>query len=190
MPRGRGVEALAAIDRIAELVTPVLQVSEVRTVAADGLWLSPSYRRDSVALHFTWVKDPAAVTPVLAAVEDALAPFDARPHWGKLFGVDPDTLAREVRAAAGLPAAHPPVRPGRDVPQRADRPLPVRRAVAGAWVTVTGVGVGSGGPSERIPGATDGGCGDRSRPSLGASARQSNPGAVTRCGARCGDSVR
>ena len=94
VPRGRAVEALAAIDRIAELVTPVLQVSEVRTVAADGLWLSPSYRRDSVALHFTWVKDPAAVTPVLAAVEDALAPFDARPHWGKLFGVDPDTLAR------------------------------------------------------------------------------------------------
>jgi xylitol oxidase len=92
--RDVAVEALRAVAGIAERVAPVVQTSEVRTVGADELWLSPCYRRDSVAIHFTWVKDPAAVTPVVAAVEEALAPFDARPHWGKLFGSAADDLAR------------------------------------------------------------------------------------------------
>lgn len=97
LPRRHAVEALAAVARLAGLVTPVLQVSEIRTVAADPLWLSPSYRRDSVALHFTWVPDPAAVEPVVAAVEAALAPYDPRPHWGKLFAAGPASLARCYR---------------------------------------------------------------------------------------------
>ncbi|MFK3979296.1 D-arabinono-1,4-lactone oxidase [Micromonospora sp. NPDC050397] len=89
-------DALAALDALAgirEHIAPVLQISEIRAVAADDLWLSPSYRRDSVALHFTWVKDTTAVRPVLAAIEERLAPFAARPHWGKLHGVDPGVLA-------------------------------------------------------------------------------------------------
>ncbi len=89
VPREHAIDALAAIDRIRGRVAPVLQISEIRTVAADDLWLSPSYRRPSVAIHFTWVKDPAAVAPVLAAIEDQLAPLRARPHWGKLFSVSP-----------------------------------------------------------------------------------------------------
>jgi alditol oxidase len=89
VPREHAIEALAAIDRIRDLVAPVLQISEIRTVAADDLWLSPSYRRPSVAIHFTWVKDPAAVMPVLAAIEDSLAPLRARPHWGKLCSTSP-----------------------------------------------------------------------------------------------------
>ncbi|GIG90266.1 D-arabinono-1,4-lactone oxidase [Plantactinospora endophytica] len=86
------VGALTALDGIAERIAPVLQVSEIRTVAADELWLSPSYRRDSVGLHFTWVKETEAVLPVLAAIEERLAPFAPRPHWGKLFGVPPEQL--------------------------------------------------------------------------------------------------
>jgi xylitol oxidase len=89
VPREHAVEALAAIDRIRDRVAPVLQISEIRTVAADGLWLSPSYRRPSMAIHFTWIKDTGAVRPVLAAIEDQLAPLRARPHWGKLFTVSP-----------------------------------------------------------------------------------------------------
>ena len=54
--------------------------------------MSPSYQRDTVALHFTWIKDMAAVTPVIAAIEERLAPLAARPHWGKLFGTPPPTL--------------------------------------------------------------------------------------------------
>jgi alditol oxidase len=89
VPRERGVEALAAVDSVRELVAPVLQISEVRTIAADELWLSPNYRRDSLAIHFTWVADGDAVAPAMAAVEERLLPLDARPHWGKLYGVEP-----------------------------------------------------------------------------------------------------
>ena len=92
MPRRHAIEALAAIDRIRDQVAPVLQISEIRTVASDELWLSPCYQRDSVAIHFTWIKDTRAVTPVLAAIEDALSPFDARPHWGKLFRTSPQVV--------------------------------------------------------------------------------------------------
>ncbi|ROT26825.1 D-arabinono-1,4-lactone oxidase [Micromonospora sp. HM5-17] len=86
------VEALAALEDIADRIAAVLQISEIRTVAADELWLSPAYRRDSAALHFTWVADAEAVQPVIAAIEERLAPYAARPHWGKLFGVPPEAL--------------------------------------------------------------------------------------------------
>jgi alditol oxidase len=92
VPQQFGVRALSAIDRIRDRVAPLLQVAEIRTVAADDLWMSPSYGRDSLAIHFTWVKDIRAVTAVLAAVEEQLAPFAARPHWGKLFNTNPDTV--------------------------------------------------------------------------------------------------
>lgn len=77
-----GVRALRAV---AGIVREPLMVCEMRTIAADDLWLSPSYRRDSFAFHFTWVDDPPRVRPVLAAIESALAPFAPRPHWGKVF---------------------------------------------------------------------------------------------------------
>ena len=85
VPRDRAADALAAVADLRDVTGPVLQVSEVRLVAADDLWLSMAYGRPSVAIHFTWHKDPAGVAAVLPRLEAALAPFDARPHWGKLF---------------------------------------------------------------------------------------------------------
>jgi len=64
-------------------------------VAADDLWVSPFYGRETVAFHFTWIKDPDAVTPVVTAIEDTLRPFDARPHWGKVFSVQPAAIAAQ-----------------------------------------------------------------------------------------------
>ncbi|BBC31998.1 Sorbitol oxidase [Streptomyces graminofaciens] len=87
LPRSYAAESLHALAGIREAVAPVLQICEVRTVAADEQWLSPSHGRDTVALHFTWVADTAAVLPVVGRVEAALAPFGARPHWGKVFTV-------------------------------------------------------------------------------------------------------
>jgi alditol oxidase len=84
VPRSAAPEAIAAIREIGDRVAPVLQIAEIRTVAGDDLWLSPAYGRDSVSLHFTWVKNESLVRPVLAAVEERLRPLDARPHWGKL----------------------------------------------------------------------------------------------------------
>jgi xylitol oxidase len=93
VPRGCAAAAIDAVRALAPLVQPVLQVSEIRSVAADELWLSPAQGRDSVAIHFTWVKDPGAVAPVVLAVERALGPYDPRPHWGKVFVTDPAELA-------------------------------------------------------------------------------------------------
>jgi len=92
LPRQLAAGAFDAVASVAGLLKPVLQIAEIRTVAPDDLWLSPSYQRDTVALHFTWIKDAAAVTPVVAALEHALNPLGARPHWGKVFGTAPHAL--------------------------------------------------------------------------------------------------
>ncbi|MEU1474120.1 D-arabinono-1,4-lactone oxidase [Streptomyces sp. NPDC005760] len=94
LPREHAVEALHAVDAVRETVAGVLQICEVRTVAADEQWLSPSYGRDTVALHFTWIEDTEAVLPVVRRLEEALEPFDARPHWGKVF-TTPAEILRE-----------------------------------------------------------------------------------------------
>lgn len=84
--------AIEALRRIADRIRPVLLVSEIRTVAADDIWLSPAYHRDSACVHFTWKQDPAAVERVLPDVEAALAPFSPRPHWGKVATMSPDQV--------------------------------------------------------------------------------------------------
>jgi xylitol oxidase len=93
VPRRLAVDAIEAVRGLADRVRPLLQVSEIRTVAADGLWMSPHHGRDSVALHFTWRRDQAAVERVLADVEAALDAFEPRPHWGKLFLAGAPALA-------------------------------------------------------------------------------------------------
>jgi xylitol oxidase len=90
--RGDATAALRAVASVARVVAPVLQVGEVRSIAADDLWLSPAYGRDSVGLHFTWVDDLPAVLPAVRAVEEALAPLDPRPHWGKVFAMPADAV--------------------------------------------------------------------------------------------------
>jgi alditol oxidase len=92
LPRASGRDALTALHGIGRLLAPVLRVAEIRTIAADHAWLSPCYGRDSVGFHFTWISDGQAVAPALAAVEERLAPLGARPHWGKLFGMTPETV--------------------------------------------------------------------------------------------------
>lgn len=92
LPRRHAVTALRALAALGPVMAPVLQVCEVRTVAADKLWLSPASGRDTVALHFTWIKDTASVVPVIARLESALAGLDARPHWGKVFTTGPAEL--------------------------------------------------------------------------------------------------
>ncbi|MGW4753362.1 D-arabinono-1,4-lactone oxidase [Streptomyces chartreusis] len=92
LPREHALAALHAIDAIRAVVAPVLQTCEVRLVAADEQWLSPAYGRDTVALHFTWVEDTAAVLPVVRRLEEALAGFEPRPHWGKVFALPAEVV--------------------------------------------------------------------------------------------------
>ena len=83
--RRHAVAALGVLRARAAVIRPRLLISEVRTVAADDLWLSTAYGTDTVCLHFSWKPDPVEVDRVLPVVEEALAPFEPRPHWGKLF---------------------------------------------------------------------------------------------------------
>jgi xylitol oxidase len=85
-------DALRAVRALAGRIDPVLIISEFRTMARDELWLSGGYGRDALAIAFTWKPDPAGVAAVLPAIEAALAPFQARPHWGKLFAAKAEDL--------------------------------------------------------------------------------------------------
>jgi len=94
VPRRHAVPALQALLALGDRIRPVLQVSELRTVAADRLWMSPQHGQDTLAVHFTWLPDLAAVETVLAEIEAALDPFEARPHWGKVFLADAAVVAQ------------------------------------------------------------------------------------------------
>jgi xylitol oxidase len=83
--REQAPAAIEAVRALGARLDPVLLVSEIRTIAADGLWMSPQQGRATVALHFTWKREPDAVAGALADVEAALRPFGARAHWGKVF---------------------------------------------------------------------------------------------------------
>ena len=110
VPRQHALAAFDAVRALAPQVQPLLLISEIRTIAADSLWLSPSHDTDCVALHFTWRQDIPAVTALLPTLDDALAPFVARPHWGKVFETTPERLN----------AAYPKLREFRELAERSD----------------------------------------------------------------------
>ena len=92
LPVAHAVPAVHALTEIRDRLAPVLRICEIRVVAADNLWLSTNYGRDSIAFHFTWIADTAAVLPVVALLERQLAPFAPRPHWGKVFTTPPEVV--------------------------------------------------------------------------------------------------
>ena len=102
LPVAAAVPALHALNEIRDRLAPVLQICEIRVVAADRLWLSTCYDQDSVAFHFTWIADTAVVLPVVGQVERALAPFAPRPHWGKIFTVVPEDLRARYERLPGF----------------------------------------------------------------------------------------
>ncbi len=85
VPRIHAIAAIEAVRALGDRIAPHLYISELRTMAADSLWLSGAYETDAIGIHFTWKKEPEAVLALLPVIEEALAPFNARPHWGKLF---------------------------------------------------------------------------------------------------------
>ncbi|MBM3459362.1 MAG: FAD-binding protein [Armatimonadetes bacterium] len=92
VPRQQAVAALRSVAALGPALGELLQISEVRTVAQDDLWLSPCYERDSVGIHFTWKKDWPGVERLLPRIEEQLEPFQPRPHWGKLFTLTADRV--------------------------------------------------------------------------------------------------
>jgi alditol oxidase len=92
LPRRHAIEAILAVERLQDQVSPHLLITEIRTIAADDLWMSTAYQQPSVAIHFTWKPDWPAVRNVLPVIEKELSPFQPRPHWGKLFTMPPAQL--------------------------------------------------------------------------------------------------
>jgi len=92
VPRQHAIEAILAVERLRDQVGPHLMISEIRTIAADDLWMSPCYQQPCITIHFTWKQDWPAVSKLLPVIERELAPFKVRPHWGKLFTISPAQL--------------------------------------------------------------------------------------------------
>ena len=95
VPRERGYEAILAVEKLRDQITPHLFITELRTIAADHLWMSMAYQRDSLAIHFTWKPEWPEVSKILPQIEKQLEPFAARPHWAKLFTLPPSRLQAE-----------------------------------------------------------------------------------------------
>jgi len=93
VPLNSAWEAIQAVERLHEKIAPHVLISEIRCIAADDLWMSPCYRQACAAIHFTWQPNWPAVRALLPLVEEALAPFDAKPHWGKLFTASPQRIS-------------------------------------------------------------------------------------------------
>jgi alditol oxidase len=93
VPAKNAVDAIMAIQKMGKQIGPHLFISEIRTIAADKLWLSPAYNEDMVAIHFTWKQDWASVSALLPQIEKELSPYNMKPHWGKLFTLTKSVLS-------------------------------------------------------------------------------------------------
>jgi xylitol oxidase len=100
VPRDRGYEAILAVEKLRDRITPHLLVTELRTIAADELWMSMAYQRPSLALHFTWKPEWPEVSKILPLIEAQLEPLGPRPHWGKLFTIPPAPLQKQYSRLA------------------------------------------------------------------------------------------
>jgi xylitol oxidase len=105
VPRDRGYAAILAVEKLRNLITPHLFVTELRTIAADDLWMSMAYQRPSLAIHFTWKPEWPEVSKILPKIEAQLEPFGARPHWGKLFTLPPARLQAQYTRLAEFKAS-------------------------------------------------------------------------------------
>src|SRR3984885_574618 len=92
VPRDQGYAAILAVEQLRDQIMPHLFVTEFRTIAADDLWMSPCYQQPSMTLHFTWKPEWPAVKKILPLIEEKLASFGAKPHWAKLFTMQPARL--------------------------------------------------------------------------------------------------
>jgi alditol oxidase len=113
VPRAAAGEALAALRGLGEAIDPALHVTELRTVAADDLWLSPAAGTDVLAIGFTWKDLPDLVLPLLPRIEERLLPLGARPHWAKLFAARADDLRERYAGWSDFAALRDRVDPDR-----------------------------------------------------------------------------
>ena len=84
IPQDRGIECMEAIRKLLKDDFPDVQWPvEYRTLAADDVWLSTAYQRDTVTIsvHQDVRLDEE---PYYRACEEVFSSFGGRPHWGKV----------------------------------------------------------------------------------------------------------
>ena len=84
--------AFKALHAVQDRFASALFVSEVRSVAADTLWMSTAYGQETIGFHFTWKPEWETTLAAVKVVEEALAPFRPRPHWAKIFTIAPQAI--------------------------------------------------------------------------------------------------
>ena len=92
VPIENAYEAITAVEKLHEKISPHLFITEIRTIQADQFWMSPCYKKTCVAIHFTWKQETESVMGLIPLIEEQLAPFNVKPHWAKLFTVSPPVL--------------------------------------------------------------------------------------------------
>jgi xylitol oxidase len=102
IPHHHAVDAMLSIQQMGKEIGPHLFISEIRTIDADELWMSPCYKQSSVTIHFTWKQEWDAVIKLLPVIEKKLATFNAKPHWGKLFTMSAPKLASLYKKMPGF----------------------------------------------------------------------------------------
>ena len=100
VPVEHAYDAIMAVEKLHEKISPHLFITEIRTINADEFWMSPCYKQASVAIHFTWKQETDAVMNLLPQIEAQLSPFNAKPHWAKLFTMQPKVLQSRYKKLA------------------------------------------------------------------------------------------
>jgi len=100
VPLHHAVEAIGAVSKLGGQIGPHLFITEIRAIAADDLWMSPCHKQTSITIHFTWKQETEAVLKLLPLIEKELGPFNARPHWGKIFTMAPGVLQERYEKLA------------------------------------------------------------------------------------------
>ncbi len=87
VPHEHAVDAILAVQKLSDKISPHLFISEIRAIDADDLWMSPCYKQACIAIHFTWKQEWTAVQQLLPVIEETLSPYNIKPHWGKIFTI-------------------------------------------------------------------------------------------------------
>ena len=161
-PRRHAAAAIEALRAAAPAIRGPLLVCELRTVAADELWLSPQHGEDTLGIHFTWAREPEARRARGGGRRGRARPVRAAPALGQGLPHRPRRARRALPAPGRLRRARRAARPARRVPQR---------LAGGALCSSSARAGGRSRPA--------GSSGRRGRPPRSASARTAAPGTAS-----------
>ena len=123
VPASRASTPCAAIEARARAgrrdPRPCSRSREIRTIAADGLWMSPQYGRDTVGIHFTWERDADGRRARARATSRRRSRRSTRARTGASCSWPAPTRSCRATSAARLRRARRAARSARRVPQRA-----------------------------------------------------------------------